>query len=321
MAKSIIHETSLAGKTVIITGGNSGLGWEFARQSLILNASRVIITTRSEDKGIAAIEALRADPIVQSSNTTGKLEFFDLDLDDYQSGIHFTQRVKQEVAELDILLCNGGINQFRYELSKSGHERIMQVNSYTHFLIVLCLLPLLKATAAKRNSPSRVTFLSSFSHIQHTLEKTPIGADESILAHHDSKENFHGRRQYQNSKLAINAFAQRLATTISPSEVIVNTVCPGAIRTNLNRELPCWIKPILYLYFKVKGHDPLVGGQILINAVVCGKESHGKYLELDKINSGALFLTRSTGKDYIERLWNEILEESIKVNREVKEIS
>ncbi|KAJ5758825.1 Short chain dehydrogenase sor7 [Penicillium odoratum] len=302
MAKLIIHETSLAGKTVIITGGNSGLGWEFARQSLILNASRVIITTRSKDKGIAAIEALRADPIVQSSNATGKLELFDLDLDDYQSGIHFTQSVKQEVAELDILLCNGGTNQFRYELSKSGHERIMQVNSYTHFLIVLCLLPLLKATAAKRDSPSRVTFLSSFSHTQHTLEKNTIGEDESILAYHDSKENFHGRRQYQNSKLAINAFAQRLATTISPSEVIVNT-------------------PILYLYFKVKGRDPFVGGQILINAVVSGKESHGKYLELDKISRGALFLTRSAGKNYIERLWNEILEESIKANPEVKGIS
>jgi NAD(P)-dependent dehydrogenase (short-subunit alcohol dehydrogenase family) len=129
MAKPIAShklETSLDGRTVIVTGGNSGLGWEFARQCLILNATRVIITTRSEDKGIKAIAALRADPAVQRNNPTGQLEFFELDLDDYQSGIGFSRRVQEEVPELGILLCNGGTNSFRYEISKSGHERIMQ---------------------------------------------------------------------------------------------------------------------------------------------------------------------------------------------------
>lgn len=118
--------TSLAGKTVVVTGGNSGLGLEFARQALILNASRVIITTRSEAKGNAAVTALRADLMVKSTNPTARLEFFDLDLDDYESGLRFTQKVKEEVPELDVLLCNGGMNQFRYETSKSGHERVMQ---------------------------------------------------------------------------------------------------------------------------------------------------------------------------------------------------
>lgn len=119
----------LAGKTVIVTGGNSGLGWEFARQALVLNASRVIITTRTEAKGRAAIAALRNDPEVKSTNSTAKLEFFDLDLDDYDSGQQFVQKVKDEVPELDILLCNGGVNFFKYQTSKSGHERIMQGTS------------------------------------------------------------------------------------------------------------------------------------------------------------------------------------------------
>lgn len=126
---SIPVGTSLAGKTVIVTGGNSGIGWEFARQTLVLNASRVIITTRSEAKGRAAIAALRNDPEIQSANATARLEFFDLDLDDYDSGQEFVQRVKNEVPELDILLCNGGVNFFNYQTSKSGHERIMQGTS------------------------------------------------------------------------------------------------------------------------------------------------------------------------------------------------
>lgn len=126
---SIPVGTSLAGKTVIVTGGNSGLGWEFARQALVLNASRVIITTRTEAKGCAAIAALRNDPEVKSTNSMAKLEFFDLDLDDYDSGQEFVQKVKDEVPELDILLCNGGVNFFNYQTSKSGHERIMQGTS------------------------------------------------------------------------------------------------------------------------------------------------------------------------------------------------
>lgn len=118
--------TSLAGKTVLVTGGNSGLGLEFARQALTLNASRVIITVRSQAKGEAAIAALRADPEVQATNPDAKVEYFDLDLDDYESGLEFVRKVYAEVPGLDILLCNAGTNFFNYETSKSGHERLMQ---------------------------------------------------------------------------------------------------------------------------------------------------------------------------------------------------
>lgn len=118
--------TSLAGKTVLITGGNSGLGLEFARQSLTLKASRVIITVRSQAKGDAALATLRADPEVRATNPDARLEYFHLDLDDYESGLDFVGKVYTEVPELDILLCNGGTNIFNYETSKSGHERLMQ---------------------------------------------------------------------------------------------------------------------------------------------------------------------------------------------------
>lgn len=118
--------TSLEGKTILATGGNSGLGFEFARQSLILKASRVIVTTRTRAKGETAVTGLSTDPEVQSTNPTAKIEFFVLDLDDYQSGLQFSQKVKREVGELDILLCNAGMNSFRYETSQSGHEKVMQ---------------------------------------------------------------------------------------------------------------------------------------------------------------------------------------------------
>jgi len=118
--------TSLAGKTVIITGGNAGLGLEAARQFLVLGVSRIILACRSLSKGQEATALLRADPAVKDSNPDATIEVFELDLDDYQSGLRFANKVKREVKELDILLNNGGIATLRYEKSKSGHEQIMQ---------------------------------------------------------------------------------------------------------------------------------------------------------------------------------------------------
>lgn len=118
--------TSLAGKTIIITGGNTGMGFEAARQFLILKASTVIITVRSKTKGQEAIAALKANLEMKKVNPDATIQAFELDLDNYESGLAFAKRVKAEVKELDILLCNGGVNIMNYQKSKSGHERVMQ---------------------------------------------------------------------------------------------------------------------------------------------------------------------------------------------------
>ena len=100
--------TSLAGKTIIITGGNAGMGFEAARQFLTLKASTVIIAVRSKTKGEEAVSALRADLEVKKINPDATIRVFELDLDDYESGLAFARKVKAEVKELDVLLCNGG---------------------------------------------------------------------------------------------------------------------------------------------------------------------------------------------------------------------
>lgn len=121
--------TDLSGKTVIVTGGNAGMGKEAARQYLTLHASRVILAVRSKARGQEAASEIRADPEVKKKNPGGRIEVFELDLDDYQSGLAFSKRVKAEVRELDIMLLNGGVNVMKYQTSKSGHERVVQGES------------------------------------------------------------------------------------------------------------------------------------------------------------------------------------------------
>ncbi|KAJ5906144.1 Short chain dehydrogenase sor7 [Penicillium subrubescens] len=298
--------TSLAGKTVLITGGNSGLGLEFARQSLTLKASRVIITVRSQAKGDAALAHLRADPEVQVTNPDAKVEYFYLDLDGYESGLDFLRKVYTEVPELDILLCNGGTNIFNYEVSKSGHERLMQVLCYTHFLIVLSLLPLLSVTAFKRGKPSRATFLSSYSHTRHTLLSNPIAAEDSIIGHFDNAKKYVSGKRYQDGKLIINAIVQRLAGVVPP---------PRSLSTNL----PLWIKPFMSVFFKLQARPLVEGGRVVVRAaVVVGKESHGRYLQSGEIHDSAAFLAQPAGTKFIEKLWAEIVADVGKYNPELK---
>lgn len=102
------------------------MGYEAARQYLTLGANRLILACRSVAKGEEAAASLRADPTVKRSNPDASIEVFELDLDDYQSGLRFSNKVKNEVKELDILLNNGGQVALDYTKSKSNHERNMQ---------------------------------------------------------------------------------------------------------------------------------------------------------------------------------------------------
>lgn len=199
------------------------------------------------------------------------------------------------------------------------------VNCYTHFLIVLSLLPLLQATAAKRGSPSRVTFVSSFSHMGHTLASSPIAAEQGIMDYLDDQTKFRGVHRYQDSKLVINAFVQRLATIISSTGVIVNSICPGVVATDFHRNLPYWFKPIMFIYCKIYAKPVSEGGRLLIHAaVVAGQESHGRYLQNGEIHryvysgiwesaltatSGAAFLSQPAGNKFAEKLWTELVGE------------
>ncbi|KAL7937833.1 hypothetical protein V8C35DRAFT_293763 [Trichoderma chlorosporum] len=301
---------NVSGKTIIITGGNAGLGYDAARQFLTLGASRVILACRSVAKGQEAVSALRADPTVKASNPDALIEVFELDLDDYQSGLRFSNKVKSEVKELDILLNNGGQVVLGYEKSKSGHERNMQVNCYTHLLISLQLFPLLRSTAAARGLPSRITFTGSATQItQNTLSKKPISPSSSILGYFDDEANFSKFFRYADTKTAISAYVRRLAT-LAPSEVIVNNPCPGLVQTGLDKNLPFYLRLPMVVIRKSTGRTVEEGARTLIYAtVVAGPETNGKFLQHNRIDRGAAFLHSSEGEEFIGKLWRETVQD------------
>lgn len=280
--------TSVAGKTIIITGGNAGLGLEAARQFLVLGCSHMILACRSPTKGEEAAASLRADPAIQAANPTAKIDVHELDLDDYQSGLRFARKITSTLSELDILLNNGGTALMRYETSRSGHERTLQVNCYTHVLLSLALLPLLQRTAARRGgAPTRITFVGSATQkTQATLTaKTPgVPDDVPVLPYWDDPARYSRFRRYADSKMLVAAYVRRMAA-LAPGEVVVNNLCPGLVQTGLDKNLPGLLKVVMGWVRKTAARTVEEGARTLVYAaVVAGEETSGRFLQHNRVD-------------------------------------
>jgi retinol dehydrogenase 12 len=135
-------EKSFKGKTVIVTGSNTGLGKEAARHFVRCGASRVIMAVRSEEKG----EEARTD-IETSTGITGSAEVWPLNLSSYASVKAFAKRAA-ELDRIDAIIENASVAMEKCEMAE-GTEISMTVNVYSTFLLAILLLPKLQESAKK----------------------------------------------------------------------------------------------------------------------------------------------------------------------------
>lgn len=164
-------------------------------------------------------------------------------------------------------------------------DSLLSVNCYTHVLIALELLPLLQATSKLRNVPTHLTFVGSATQTMHTLAKKPVAASETVLGHFDDQNIYSGLTRYSDSKLAVNAYVHRLSALVSSSEVIVNNLCPGLVATGFDKQLPAWLKPLMFVYRKIAARDVHEGSRTLVYAsAVADATTHGKFLQSNKID-------------------------------------
>ena len=112
--------TSLLGKTAIITGGNTGLGYEAAVQLLGLRLSHLILAVRSPEKGEAAAAKLR------QLYANASVEVWQLDMSLHDSIQAFVRRVESQLSRIDIVLLNAGVIRMKFTTVKStGHEECL----------------------------------------------------------------------------------------------------------------------------------------------------------------------------------------------------
>lgn len=204
----------MQGKTVIVTGGNAGIGRETAR-GLAERGARVVLAVRDPSSG----EEARRDVVGSTANRD--VEVMHLDLASFADVRRFADEFLRTHARLDVLVNNAGLHTSKRVLTVDGHETTFQVNHLSPFLLTSLLLD-----ALKRSAPSRVVTVASDAHRGGTLR---------FLEDPDSTRSWSGLRAYANSKLANVLFALSLARRLEGTGVASFAVHPGSVRTGWGR--------------------------------------------------------------------------------------
>lgn len=212
------HPRQLAqqtGRTFVITGANSGIGLEAARD-LVARGARVVLAVRDTAKG----EQARAT----FGGGQGSSSVIELDLADLDSVTAFAKTVLADHTSLHALICNAGVMGGPYLFTAQGHELQMGTNHLGHAALVSALWPLLHATGG------RVVTVSSIAARGGTLSADTTR--EQLL---EPGADYDGGQVYKNSKQANLLFAQELHRRAGQAGSPVSSIAvhPGVSATNL----------------------------------------------------------------------------------------
>lgn len=183
---------SFAGKTVIVTGSNTGLGFEAARHIARLGCSKLILAVRTVSKGQAAKE----DILASTGRKDDCIEVWELDLMKSDSVKAFAQRV-QGLDRLDAMLENAGVMVRSFQLAE-GTEQTIKVNVISTFLLALLILPKLRETEQKHNVTTILEIVSSEVH-HFTSVKSLEHAD--IYAELNVNKKYNAGDRYANDPI------------------------------------------------------------------------------------------------------------------------
>ncbi len=216
----------MEGKRVLITGGNSGIGLVTARELAAMGAE-VVLACRDSGKTEEALKAIGTSARIPPINLAVELA----SIKSVKSlGAEFLDRYDR----LDVLINNAGVFPSRQRHTEDGFEMQMGVNHLSHFLLTHLLLGCLKASA-----PARIISVSSTLH-----KKSKMDFDTF-----KGFEKYNPSKAYNQSKLANVMFAMELAKQLEGTGVTSNVLHPGAVKTDITRDLPWIVRAIIGMIF------------------------------------------------------------------------
>ncbi|KAI0128163.1 NAD(P)-binding protein [Hypoxylon sp. NC0597] len=247
--------TSFAGKTVIITGSNQGLGYEAAKHIIKLGAAKLIMAVRFTEKGEAAKVSLEK----LTGCKPGVIEVWSIDLCSYASVKAFAERATHELERVDVLLENAGVNCFDWYWAEDN-EMSLTVNVISTFLLAFLMLPKLKEMATRFNTQPRLT-----------IKDAPEGIFNSM----NNTEKYSVANRYPTTKL-MEVFVVREMAARRPIDsypVIINMVNPGLCKSELVRDSGMFAR-LMANY--ILGRTTEEGSRNLVYGASGGPETHGQ---------------------------------------------
>ena len=212
-------QKDLSGKVYIVTGANSGVGLETARQ-IVKQGGHVVMACRRVDA---------SEKVAQSFNDLiGSYDVMKLDLANLQSVRDFVAEFLKKYDRLDGLVCNAGLMTMGKEpqRTKDGLELTIAVSYFGHFLLTELLIDILKKSA-----PSRMVILSSVIHAGTPKNRYKVHLED--LNYNNRK--FSNVSAYGEAKVATVLYAMELGKRLEGTGVTAYSVHPGWARSNFGK--------------------------------------------------------------------------------------
>jgi len=329
----------LTNKTILITGGNAGLGFEAAKDFARRNG-KVILACRDLSKGRKAVMSIRR------STGNENVNCMELDLASISSVRNFIKDIKSdpECSSIHALVCNAGVwvpdipndeknliaNKEAMNKTKDGYEIHFGVNHLSHFLLATSLKDELA-----NSGDGRVVFVSSslmksgkidlerHDHV-HEGRQPDQHVDDSSDANSallipKKKSSFGPPSAYCDTKLMNALTCKHLAATILPPTVTTYAVCPGFCRSSLGRHVvfPFYQKLLFAPIMLMIQRSAVQGAHNIIFATVEEKDKlqSGAFYKDGKVAKEEMDYVDSLGEDLPRKLWelsDGLLKETVK---------
>lgn len=279
--------TSMQGKTCMVTGANSGIGKATAL-GLAQMGANVVMVARDRARGEVAQNEVKA----KSGNNS--VDLLVADLSSQQSIRKLVEDFKQHYKQLHVLINNAGVFMLTRRETVDGLEITFAVNYLAPFLLTNLLLDVLKASA-----PARIVNVSSEAHENGYIKMDDLQA----------KKNYRPFRAYGQSKLALVMFTYELARRLQGKGVTANCLHPGFVATNIGQGGVAPVaRPVAKFVLSFLGISPEEGAKTSIYLATSTdvEDVTGKYFVKSVIR-------RSAPISYDESLQRQLWEESAKL--------
>ncbi|KAI1130049.1 short-chain dehydrogenase/reductase-like protein [Nemania abortiva] len=302
-------QADFTGKTVIVTGANTGLGREAVRHFAQLNAKKVILGCRDLKKAQAAKEDIEATV----TDKQCELETWEVNLESFDSVRAFCNRAST-LDRLDIVVENAGLLSQKYHVAE-GYERLCTVNVISTWLMALLLLPTLRKTQVefyRETGEPAMPHLCIVGSNAQFYTKFEQRNEPSIFEALRGSQDIYNR--YANTKLisllVMREVAERMRVSDGDGEisVVLNMVEPGFCKSELLRERswPWYFKLMMAISIPLLARTPEMGARTYIWAASAGSKSHGNYIEDCELSTPAPFADTEEGRRLQVKVFDEL---------------
>lgn len=204
----------LVGKTALVTGATSGIGFHTAL-GLARDGAHVILGGRDEERARKSVEVIRRE------TEAPRIDYLIADMSSMAGVRSLAEQVLNQYSRLDILVNNVGGLFLTRQISEDGYEKTFALNHLSYFLLTELLNDLLIASA-----PARIVNVSSTAHLRSRINFEDL----------QSTRRYRAMTAYGQSKLANLLFTYELARRLADTGVTANALHPGFVRTALGRK-------------------------------------------------------------------------------------